>query len=103
MDPKSDKPLRLFVNPLTVWTELAFKTGQAMLASAAQAAAARAPNTAPKVAVIPTADAPAPKAQEAATPKKAPRRQASKKAARSKAPRSKPRRKAALKRRAARR
>jgi hypothetical protein len=96
MDPKSDKPLRLFVNPLALWTEFALKTGQAMWASAAQAARS---NTAPKVAVIPTLDAPVPKARQAATPSK---RQASK-AARSKAPRAKPRRKAALKRRAARR
>jgi hypothetical protein len=60
MDPKSEKPLRLFVNPFTIWTDLAFKTGEAMLATA-HAAAMRA--NAPKVAVIPTADAPAPKAQ----------------------------------------
>ena len=58
MDPKSEKPLRLFVNPLTIWTDLAFKTGQVMWASA-HAAAVRA-NTAPNVAVIPAADAPAP-------------------------------------------
>ena len=90
MDPKPDKPLRLFVNPLAIWTELAFKTGQAMWASAAQAAA-RSSNTAPKVVVVPTADAPAPKARKAA------------KAGRSKAPRAKPRRKATAKRRAARR
>jgi hypothetical protein len=60
MDPKSDKPLRLFVNPFTIWSELALKTGEAMLASA-HAAAVRA--AAPKVAVIPTADAPPPKAE----------------------------------------
>jgi hypothetical protein len=63
---KSEKPLRLFVNPFTIWTDLAFKTGQAMWASA-HAAALRS-TTARKVAVIPTADAPAPNAQEAAKP-----------------------------------
>src|SRR5918999_1794646 len=64
LDSKSEKPLRVFVNPFTIWTDLAFKTGLAMWASA-HAAAVRANNSA-KVAVIPTADAPAPKAQEAA-------------------------------------
>jgi hypothetical protein len=66
MDSKSEKPLRLFVNPFTIWTDLAFKTGQAMWASA-HAAALRS-TSAVKVAVIPTADAPAPNAQEAAKP-----------------------------------
>jgi hypothetical protein len=47
--------LRLFVNPFSLWTDLAFKTGEAILASA-HAAAVRA--NAPKVGVIPTADAP---------------------------------------------
>jgi hypothetical protein len=60
MDPKSEKPLRLFVNPFAIWTDLAFKTGQVMWATA-HAAALRA--NAPKVAVIPTADAPVPKPQ----------------------------------------
>lgn len=46
---------RLFVNPLAVWSNLAIKTGEAMLASA-HAAAAR--TNALRVAVIPTADAP---------------------------------------------
>jgi hypothetical protein len=89
MGPKSEKPLRLFVNPFTIWTQLAFKTGEAMLASA-HAAAVRA--KAPKVAVLPTADAPPRKAQ-------APVRQASN-AARSKATRAKVRSKAKAKRRA---
>jgi hypothetical protein len=89
MNPKSEKPLRLFVNPFTIWTQLAFKTGEAMLSSA-HAAAVRA--NAPKVAVIPTADAPPRKAQ-------APVRQASK-AARFKATRAKVRSKAKAKRRA---
>jgi hypothetical protein len=53
MQPKSGKPLRLFINPFTIWTNFALKTGESMLASA-HAAAARA-NT-PKVAVIPTAE-----------------------------------------------
>ncbi len=67
MDPKSGKSIPLFVNPFMLWTDLAFKTGQAMLESA-HAAAARS-NTAAKVAVIPTADAPAPRAREAANAK----------------------------------
>jgi hypothetical protein len=58
MQPKSGKPLRLF-NPLSIWTEFALKSGGAML-EAAQAAVAR--PKAPKVAVIPTADAPPRKA-----------------------------------------
>jgi hypothetical protein len=58
MKSKSEKPLRLFVNPLAIWTNFAFKTGEAMLASA-QAAAARA--NAPRVGVIP--EAPPAKAQ----------------------------------------
>jgi hypothetical protein len=65
LDSKSEKPLRL-INPFTIWTDLAFKTGLAMWASA-HAAAVRA-NTSANVAVIPTADAPAPKVQEAAKP-----------------------------------
>lgn len=99
MNPKSEKPLRLFVNPLADWTKLAFKTGEAMLASV-HAAAARA--NALRVAVIPTADAPA-KAQAPAAPPvrhaAKPVRQASK-AARSKAARAKVRGKAKAKRRA---
>jgi hypothetical protein len=86
MQRKSEKPLRLFVNPLALWTNLAFKTGEAMLASA-HAAATRA--NALRVAVIPTADAPPAK----------PVRQASKEA-RSKATRAKVRSKAKAKRRA---
>lgn len=83
MDPKSQKPLRLLVNPLTIWTDLALKTGQAIWQSA-HAAAVRS-NTPAKVAVIPPAEPPAPKAS---------------KAVRAKAPRAKPRRKAKAKRRA---
>lgn len=119
MDPKPEKPLRLFVNPFAIWTDLALKTGEAMWASA-HAAAIRA--NAPSVAVIPTADAPPPKAQlHAAAPvrpaaepaeamlasthaaavrkAKPPVRQASK-AARFKATRAKLRSKAGAKRRA---
>jgi len=59
MNSKPEKPLRLLVNPLAIWTGLAFKTGEAMLASV-HAAAARA--NAPRVAVIPAADAPPAKA-----------------------------------------
>ena len=36
MDP--EKPPRLFVNPFTMWTQLALKTGEAMWASAHAAA-----------------------------------------------------------------
>lgn len=57
MEPKSGKPLRLF-NPLSIWTDFALKSGEAML-TAAQAAVAR-PKV-PKVAVIHTEDAPPPK------------------------------------------
>ena len=52
MDPKPGKPLRMF-NPLAIWTDIALKSGTAML-DAAQAAVTR-PT---KVAVIPTEDAP---------------------------------------------
>lgn len=115
MDPKSQKPLRLLVNPLTIWTDLALKTGQAIWTSA-HAAAVRS-NTAAKVAVIPPADAPAPNAKEAAKPAeqkpasvhaeaanaprkaRAPVRQDSK-GVRPKAPRAKLRSKANAKRRA---
>ena len=60
MDPKSGKP-RLF-NPLSIWTDIALKSGAAML-DAAQAAVAR-PKV-PKVAILPDADAPAPKPRKA--------------------------------------
>jgi hypothetical protein len=120
MEPKSEKPLRLLVNPFTIWTDLAFKTAEAMWASA-HAAAVRA--NSPRVAVIPSADAPDPKAQapaaqpamrpaanrveamvasahaEAVRKAKAPVRQTSK-AARFKATRAKLRSKANAKRRA---
>ena len=87
---ESEKPLRLFVNPFTMWTQLALKTGEAMWASAhAAAVRANAPANSPRVAVIPTADAPAPKAPVRRTSK----------AARFKATRAKLRSKANAKRR----
>ena len=61
MHPKSGKPLRLFT-PLSIWTDFALKSGEAML-EAAQAAIARPKAT--KVAVIHAADAPTPKAPKA--------------------------------------
>jgi hypothetical protein len=67
MDPESEKRLRLFVNPFAIWTDLAFKTGEAMLATA-HVAALRA--NAPRVAVIPTTDAPPPKETRDAPPPK---------------------------------
>src|SRR4249919_3929843 len=105
MDPESERPLRLFVNPFTMWTQLALKTGEAMWASAhATAMRANAPTNSPRVAVIPTAPAEAmvASAHAAALRKaKAPARQASK-AARFKATRAKLRSKASAKRRAGR-
>jgi hypothetical protein len=53
MDPKPGKPPRLF-NPLAIWTDIALKSGGAML-DAAQAAIARPRPT--KVAVIAAEDA----------------------------------------------
>lgn len=53
MNPKSEKPLRLF-NPFSIWTDIALKSGTAML-EAAQAAVTSAKS--PKVAVLPDADA----------------------------------------------
>ena len=107
MNGESEKPLRLLVNPFTIWTDLAFKTGEALWASAHAAVRANAPKVAvvptadaPKVAVVPTADAPAPQPSPAKPRKaRAAARQASK-AVRSKAPRSKLRGKANARRRA---
>ena len=65
MDPKSGKPLRIF-NPLSIWTDMALKSGAAML-DAAQAAVTR--RQAPKVAVIHSPDAPPPKKAKAARAK----------------------------------
>ena len=108
---ESEKPLRLFVNPFTMWTQLALKTGEAVWASAHAAAVranAPAPANSPRVAVIPTEDAPAAKPAEAMVASahaaalrkaKAPGRQTSK-AARFKATRARLRSKANAKRRA---
>ena len=107
MDP--EKPPRLFVNPFTMWTQLALKTGEAMWASAhAAAVRANAPTNPPRVRVIPTEESPAAKPAEAMVASahaaalrkaKAPGRQTSK-AARFKATRAKLRSKANAKRRA---
>ena len=70
MDPESQKPLRLFVNPFTLWSELALKTGEAMLASVHAAALGA---NRPKVGVIPTADAPAPKVEAPKAVEEAPK------------------------------
>ena len=66
MNPKSEKPLRLF-NPFSIWTDIALKSGTAML-EAAQAAVSGAKS--PKVAVLPDDDA---------APQSKPRRAAGKK------------------------
>ena len=71
MDPKSDKPQQMFVNPFALWTNLALKTGEAMLASA-QAVTAQA--AARRIAVIPTADAPPLRALAPASPAVEPNR-----------------------------
>ena len=57
MDPKSGKSVRIF-NPFAIWTDIALKSGTAML-EAAQAAVTQ--SKAPRVAILPDADAPAPK------------------------------------------
>ena len=62
MEPKSGKPPLIFVNPFAIWTELALKAGEAIMASVQAASDPR------KVAVIPPADAPAPKAAAPAAP-----------------------------------
>jgi hypothetical protein len=99
MHPKPEKRLHLFVNPFAIWTDFALKTGEAILASA-HAAAVRA--NAPKVAVIPTAEVPPPKAEARAAqpvPHAAKPVQQASKAARSKAARAKVRSKAKSNRR----
>jgi hypothetical protein len=68
MDPKSGNPLRVFLNPFAIWTDLALRTGQAMIASA-HAVAAEA--KARRIAVIPTADAPAREVAPTKAPRKA--------------------------------
>jgi hypothetical protein len=66
MDPKSGKPLRLFVNPFAIWAHLAARSGEVMLESA-QAAVAQA--KALKVGVIPNADEPPRKALRTKAPR----------------------------------
>lgn len=103
MDSKPDNPLRLFLNPFAFWTDLALRTGQAIWG--AHAAGAEPDSPPKKVAVIPTADAPAANSRVAVLPAaNAPRkaratvRHASK-AVRSRTSRAKPRGKANAKRR----
>ena len=101
MDPKSDKPLRLFVNPFSLWSELALKTGEAMLASVHAAALGA---NRPTVGIIPTADAPAPKVEAPKAAEEAPKAQRkivrhASKATRFKASKAKLRSKANAKRR----
>jgi hypothetical protein len=66
MNPKSGKAPRLFVNPFAIWTHFAAKSGEVMLDSA-QAAVKQA--KALKVAVLPNADAPPPKALRTKAPR----------------------------------
>jgi hypothetical protein len=73
MNPESEKPLRLFVNPFALWTQFAFKTSEVLWA-AMRTGAERA--DAPKVAVIPAADAPARKADTPVPAADAPARKA---------------------------
>jgi hypothetical protein len=81
MNPKSDKPLRLF-NPFSVWTDIALKSGTAML-EAAQAAVRGAKS--PKVAVLPDVDAPPSKPRRAASKKRRASAKSAKKSASSRA------------------
>jgi len=67
MDPKPGKAFRFF-NPFAIWTDFALRSGEAML-DAAQAAVAR-PKV-PKVAVLPSVEAPPPKAAPAKLSKSA--------------------------------
>jgi hypothetical protein len=104
MDQESQKPLRLFVNPFSLWSELALKTGEAMLASVHAAALGA---NRPTVGIIPTSDAPPPKVEapkiEAPNEVEAPKRKIvrhASKATRFKASKAKLRSKANAKRRA---
>lgn len=81
MNPKSSKPLRLF-NPFSIWTDIALKSGTAML-DAAEAAVTR--SKPPKVAVLPDADAPSSNARQATPKKRRVRAKSSKKTASSRA------------------
>lgn len=80
MDPKPEKPLRLFVNPFALWTQFAFKTGEAMLASA-HAAALRV-NPPKVVAVLPAEGAPPAAAGKASSPARRKTRKTAKRKAR---------------------
>lgn len=81
MNPKSEKPFRLF-NPFSIWTDIALKSGTAML-EAAQAAVTSAKS--PKVAVLPDADAASSKPLRAAGKKRRARAKSAKKSASSRA------------------
>ena len=81
MNPKSAKPLRLF-NPFSIWTDIALKSGTAML-EAAQAAVSR--SKPPTVAVLPDADAPSSKPRQATGKKRPARARSAKKSASSRA------------------
>jgi hypothetical protein len=81
MNPKSEKPLRLF-NPFSIWTDIALKSGTAML-EAAQAAVTNAKS--PNVAVLPEADAPSLKPPQGAAKKRRASAKSAKKSASSRA------------------
>lgn len=81
MNPKSAKPLRLF-NPFSIWTDIALKSGTAML-EAAEAAVNS--SKSPKVAVLVDADAPPSKPRRAASRKRRASAKSSKKSASSRA------------------
>ena len=81
MNPKSEKPLRLF-NPFSIWTDIALKSGTAML-EAAQAAVTN--TKSPKVAVLPDADAASLKPRRAASKKRRASAKSAKKSASSRA------------------
>lgn len=66
MIPKLAHPMPLFLNPFAFWADFALKAGQAMWASA-HASAMRS-NSAAKVGALPTAEAPALRAQDLARP-----------------------------------
>ena len=77
MDPKSAKPLRLF-NPFSIWTDIALKSGTAML-EAAEAAVTGAKS--PKVTVLPEVDTSPSKPPRAASRKRRASAKSSKKSA----------------------
>ena len=81
MNPKSEKPLRLF-NPFSIWTDIALKSGTAML-EAAQAAVTSAKSA--NVAVLPEADPPSLKPPQAAAKKRRASAKSAKKSASSRA------------------